>query len=206
MTWLIDFITERPVLFARYVCYIAVAVATVVGVIFKKRKSKEKEVNNTAEVKAVEKPKEKSSRDEAIRYIKSIILPELRKIGFKGSYPHFRRENAEGYDLLSFQFNKYGGSFLMEMSVAYPQRAEYKNCYLLGIKPYEEEIKKIDTSNTYARHRVINQEDEWFHFTDDIVEDVIKTAWSKLKEDLIWYDDPPIYEELEKRKAKGLRY
>lgn len=35
MTWLIDFITERPVMFARYVCYIAVAVAAVVGFVIK---------------------------------------------------------------------------------------------------------------------------------------------------------------------------
>lgn len=41
MTWLIDFITERPVLFARYVCYIAVAVAAVVGIIIKRRKTKQ---------------------------------------------------------------------------------------------------------------------------------------------------------------------
>ena len=94
----------------------------------------------------------------------------------------------------------------MEMSVAYPQRTEYKNCYLLGIKPYEEEIKKINTSNTFIRHRVMNKNNEWFYFTDDVLENVIKTALSKLKNDLVWYDDPPIYQELEKRKAEGLRY
>ena len=31
MQWLVDFITERPVMFARYVCYVAVAVVAVVG-------------------------------------------------------------------------------------------------------------------------------------------------------------------------------
>lgn len=40
MQWLIDFITERPVMFARYMCYIAVAVAAVVGVIIKQKKTK----------------------------------------------------------------------------------------------------------------------------------------------------------------------
>ena len=38
----------------------------------------------------------------------------------------------------------------MEMSVAYPQRTEYKNCYLLGIKPFEEEIKKIKITNGFV--------------------------------------------------------
>lgn len=38
MQWLIDFITERPVMFARCVCYIAVAVAAAIGVIKKRHK------------------------------------------------------------------------------------------------------------------------------------------------------------------------
>lgn len=42
MEWLIDFITERPVMFARYVCFIAVAVAAVVGVVIKQKKSKKR--------------------------------------------------------------------------------------------------------------------------------------------------------------------
>ena len=40
MKWLIDFITERPVMFARYVCYIVVAVAAVVGIVMKKVKNR----------------------------------------------------------------------------------------------------------------------------------------------------------------------
>lgn len=37
MTWLIDFITERPVMYARCVCYIVIGVVAVMGFIFKKK-------------------------------------------------------------------------------------------------------------------------------------------------------------------------
>ena len=40
MTWLIDFITERPVMFARYVCYIVLGVVAVMGFLFKKKAKK----------------------------------------------------------------------------------------------------------------------------------------------------------------------
>ena len=106
-------------------------------------------------------------RKNVIKEIQTSIVPKLRELGFTGSYPHFRRKNTEGYDLLSFQFNRYGGSFLIEMSVAYPERMEYKNCYLLGIKPYDEEIKTLNVGNTYSRFRVPNAQDEWFSFESD---------------------------------------
>ena len=37
MTWLIDFITERPVMFVRYVCYIVIVVIGIIGFIFKRK-------------------------------------------------------------------------------------------------------------------------------------------------------------------------
>ena len=40
MAWLIDFITERPIMFARYVCYIALAVAASVGIMLRKIRAK----------------------------------------------------------------------------------------------------------------------------------------------------------------------
>ena len=80
---------------------------------------------------------------EAKEKIKSILVPELRKEGFTGSYPHFRRPNKDGgFDILSFQFDKCGGSFLIEISAAYPYREEFTNCCLNSSTDTEEEIKK----------------------------------------------------------------
>ncbi|MGY8643866.1 MAG: DUF4304 domain-containing protein [Verrucomicrobiales bacterium] len=47
-------------------------------------------------------------RPEADEALKSIVVPDLRTRGFKGSYPNFFRERDGHIDLLGFQFNKYG--------------------------------------------------------------------------------------------------
>lgn len=49
--------------------------------------------------------------------VKALVVPHLRSLGFKGSMPHFRRQSEGKADLLTFQFNLYGGSFVVELSV-----------------------------------------------------------------------------------------
>jgi Domain of unknown function (DUF4304) len=53
--------------------------------------------------------------------IKSIVIPELRALRFKGSMPHFRRLVDERADLLTFQFNLSGGSFVVELAICTPE-------------------------------------------------------------------------------------
>lgn len=48
--------------------------------------------------------------------LKKIVIPELREQGFKGSFPHFRRGNESNLDLITFQFNKRVGSFVVELA------------------------------------------------------------------------------------------
>lgn len=50
--------------------------------------------------------------------LKKVVIPLLRNQGFKGSFPHFRRKNNNNIDLLTFQFNKWGGSFVVEFAVS----------------------------------------------------------------------------------------
>jgi Domain of unknown function (DUF4304) len=51
------------------------------------------------------------------RALQACAVPALRRLGFKGSFPHFRRVRDLTAELLSFQFNKYGGSFCVELAV-----------------------------------------------------------------------------------------
>lgn len=44
------------------------------------------------------------------------VVPVLRKRGFLGEYPHFRRLGEEQVDLLTFQADKWGGGFLVEIA------------------------------------------------------------------------------------------
>jgi hypothetical protein len=45
-----------------------------------------------------------------------LVVPELRSRGFTGSMPHFRRNARGAIELLTFQFDKYGGGFVFEIS------------------------------------------------------------------------------------------
>lgn len=49
--------------------------------------------------------------------LKNIVVPYLREHGFKGAFPHFRRQNEDNIDLITFQFNRHGGSFVVELAV-----------------------------------------------------------------------------------------
>jgi len=48
--------------------------------------------------------------------LSDLVVPVLREKGFKGSLPHFRRARPGVVDLLTFQFDKWGGGFVIEIS------------------------------------------------------------------------------------------
>ena len=59
-------------------------------------------------------------REEMDVALRGVVLPALRSIGFKGSMPHFRRVTADGIDLLTIQFDKWGGGFVVEIGRSAP--------------------------------------------------------------------------------------
>ena len=63
---------------------------------------------------------ESSSRKEMIKSLSEIVIPVLREKGFKGSFPHFRRMRNDRINLLTFQFDKWGGGFVIEISNCQP--------------------------------------------------------------------------------------
>ena len=54
--------------------------------------------------------------DKMVKALKEIVVTRLREKGFNGSFPHFRRPSPEKIDLLTFQFDKRGGGFMIEIS------------------------------------------------------------------------------------------
>jgi hypothetical protein len=52
------------------------------------------------------------------RALQARVVPHLRERGFRGSFPHFRRVGTVQTDLLTFQFNKWGRSFIIELGRA----------------------------------------------------------------------------------------
>ena len=55
-----------------------------------------------------------------IKALNIIIVPLLRARHFKGSFPHFRRIKETQIDLLTFQFDRNGGGFVIEISKCPP--------------------------------------------------------------------------------------
>lgn len=99
----------------------------------------------------------RSKADEAL---KSVVVPDLRVRGFKGTYPNFFRDRGGHVDLLTFQFKSSGGSFVCEISFADRERSNvtiYKNT----------EPKKLRTNQTRVRLRLGSTpeqgvKDHWF--------------------------------------------
>ena len=58
----------------------------------------------------------KDKRQKIDQAIKDITIPFLREKGFKGSLPHFRRPQADGINLLTFQHSLYNTKFVVEIA------------------------------------------------------------------------------------------
>jgi hypothetical protein len=94
-----------------------------------------------------------------IAELKKTAVPVLRELGFKGSFPHFRRIGPERVDVLTFQFSSWGGSFVVEIGACPPKG--FKSCGKL-IPP-----QKVKVMHLYRRMRLgaaDEHRDHWFHF------------------------------------------
>lgn len=88
-------------------------------------------------------------------------FPLLTEQGFTGKYPNFRRKLENCIELVSFQVNKYGGSFTVEVSAVFPD-SEYTNYTLYG--GVTEETFGVEA--TAKRYRLPGMFDGWFYFRD----------------------------------------
>lgn len=89
-----------------------------------------------------------------------VIQPLLNQ-GFVGKYPHYNREKESCIELITFQTNKHGGSFTVEVSAAFPNN-ENKNFVLHGDK----EIKDLNVWDTNIRYRLKGMYAGWFYYRD----------------------------------------
>ena len=127
-------------------------------------------------------------REHVSKEIKIIIVPKLRKIGFKGSFPHFKRISQDGkVDYLSFQFNKYGGSFIIEFAVAYPYKGKEGNFYY-WYKITPEVIKKSTYGYTRDRLRIKPTNNDWFEFNEHNYKDIVELALKRIIENINYFD------------------
>ena len=93
--------------------------------------------------------------------LKKVVIPVLRIQGFKGSLPHFRRKNEKNIDLITFQFSRWGGSFVVEVAT----------CPVEGVTLYSGEhipFNKVTAHHLNNRFRLgaklADEDGIWFDF------------------------------------------
>ena len=57
-----------------------------------------------------------TERDKMIKSLNEVFIPELRNRNFKGSFPHFRKTENGKTNLLTFQFDRNSGGFIVELA------------------------------------------------------------------------------------------
>ena len=102
----------------------------------------------------------KEKRQRIDQAIKDITIPFLREKGFKGSLPHFRRQQSDGINLLTFQHSLYDTKFVVEIA----------NCPAEGITTHwgkEIPKNKVTAHDMTERLRLGSEKhntDYWFDY------------------------------------------
>ena len=101
-----------------------------------------------------------TNRERMKKYVLSNVVPMLLGNGFTGMYPHYRKIDGNCIELITFQTNKWGGSFTVEVSAIFPH-AKDSNCAHDTI-----EAEKVTVWDTNNRYRLKGMYDGWFHYND----------------------------------------
>jgi hypothetical protein len=119
--------------------------------------------------------------------LKCTVVPVLRESGFKGSFPHFRRPTSNGIDLLTFQFDRYGGGFVIEIA----------RCPKEGITTHwgkEIPANKVTAWDVDPNERKRIQPnigggtDSWFRYDSDGCKQAAQQVLAKLREAKSWWN------------------
>ena len=101
-----------------------------------------------------------AEREKMIETLKEHLVPVLKARGFKGSFPHFRRPTGTAIHLLTFQFDKWGGGFIVEIA----------SCPVEGVTMHwGEHIPPTKVTAQHITHRLRlgasdAKSDHWFRY------------------------------------------
>jgi len=126
-----------------------------------------------------------NSRGAMISELKRIVQPRLRSVGFSGSFPHFQRAGESAIELLTFQFDRHGGGFVLEIAL----------CSTDGIVTYRGEHippTKVRSCDVHPKLRKRIQPesgsgtDSWFRYDRDGVSNVAQQVLDRLADPTLW--------------------
>jgi hypothetical protein len=131
-----------------------------------------------------------SSKTDMERELKASVVPWLREMGFIGSFPHLRRASQNATDLLTFQFDRNGGAYIIEIARCPPE----------GIithwgKAIPARAAKASDVHPSRRKRVqahiTSGTDGWFRFDAWQPQQLAALTKQKLSDDTLWIDLGP---------------
>lgn len=117
--------------------------------------------------------------------IKKTIVPYLRQIGFKGTFPHFKRISKKQIDMIMFQFSSWGKKFTIELAKCPPEGVTWAN----GTKISADKVKVPGATNRMRVGRLATGKDYWFDYKDINPKKVAEKAQKMLSEfGMPWFD------------------
>jgi hypothetical protein len=127
--------------------------------------------------------------DDMISSLKRLFVPALRERGFKGSLPHFRRLGKDRIDLLTVQFDRHGGGFVIEISRCAPEGLT--TSWGKQIPPNKVTARDMDERWRLGSGSTRRGEaDHWFRFDDGMPTDgVADSATCLLAEADRWWNE-----------------
>lgn len=96
--------------------------------------------------------------------LRQYVIPGLIEQGFTGKYPHYRRTFPDRIELLAFQWNKWGNSFTIEVSVVFTNRQGLAANFTSDMP--EVSFSEANVWDTNQRHRLKGMYDGWFYYSD----------------------------------------
>lgn len=122
-------------------------------------------------------------RDKMNSALKENVVPKLREKGFKGSLPHFRRILDKEVHLLTFQFDRNGGGFVIELAKTENKTFESPS----GVKIQPNKLTAHDLNERIRIHpKGISETsltDSWFRY--DRFSIGLKNIYKKVSEQVL---------------------
>ncbi len=119
--------------------------------------------------------------------IKEIIVPFLRSIEFKGSFPNFKRISKDKADFINFQFSQFGKKFAINIAICSPNGVTSANGTKISIEKVK--IRNIYYPNNIRLCETEKVKDYWFDYEDGDYYKVAKEAETMIKKTAIsWWD------------------
>ena len=96
-----------------------------------------------------------------MNHLNNTVISSLHEQGFVGKHPHLKREKENCIELITFQRNKHGGSFAVEVSAIFPGRKNPNYVLADGVS-----LDGINVWHTDERYRLKGMYDGWFYYRD----------------------------------------